>query len=406
MTQDSAVPDQALADSLLAAAEGLFQLHDLSSMLDRILLEARRFTRAEAGSIFLENQGRLVFSYVHNEVLFTSQAENRFLYQDYQLPMDQSSLCGYAAVTGQPLRVDDAYRLPAGSPYAFNQSFDQASGYRTGAVLAAPMITSRGRVVGVVQIINPRDAQGASRVFDQRDQTYVAFFANHAALALERALITRELILRTAKITELRDPKETGAHVNRVGAYSAEIYECWAQKQGQAPAEIKYQKDIIRMAAMQHDVGKVAISDLILKKPGRLTPEEFRVMQLHTVYGARLFDNTTSEMDAAAQAIALNHHERWDGGGYPGHIPDLMAEGARVGPGKRGQEIPLFARVVALADVFDALISARVYKPAWPEEKVLDAIRVESGGHFDPQMVEAFFEIYQVIDSIRRRYQD
>ena len=393
-----------MLDCLLAVTEDLIHIHDLSALLDKILFEARKFTRADAGSIFLVQGGKLRFSYVHNDTLFTSQNSNKYLYLDYEIPIDQSSLCGYVAATGLPLLIDDAYRLGGDTPFGFNRSYDQTSGYRTRSVLVVPMRTSRGRIVGVLQIINAQDREGRVTPFSERDRTYVTFFANNAAIAVERAIITRELILRTAKMAELRDPKETGAHVNRVGAYAAEIYERWAHDQGVPLEEIKRFKDLIRVAAMQHDVGKVAISDTILRKPGPLTKAEYETMKYHTIYGAQLFRNTTSEMDAASLEIVLHHHERWDGNGYPGRVADLSAPEPAMGQGLAGREIPLFARVAALADVYDALISVRVYKEAWPEDKVLETIREAAGSQFDPQVVEAFFGIYEVIRSIRDRY--
>ncbi|MBI4799267.1 MAG: HD domain-containing protein [Desulfarculus sp.] len=401
---DIQVGDRDLLDNLMSVTEGLIQVHDVSALLDKILYEARRFTNSDAGSIFLTRGKNLAFSYVHNDTLLTSQESNKYLYQDWEIPVDTSSLCGYVAVTGQPLKIDDAYDLDPTLPFCFNRSFDQASGYRTRSVLAVPLRTSRGGIVGVLQLINAQDPAGQAVPFSLRDQAYVSFFANNAALAVERAIITRELILRTAKMAELRDPKETGPHVNRVGAYAAEIYQSWARRRGLALEEIKRSKDIIRVAAMQHDVGKVAISDAILKKPGKLSDEEFHVIKYHTIYGAQLFSQTTSEVDAAAQAIVLNHHERWDGSGYPGRIPDIFAPNVELGPGLRGEEIPLFARVTALADVYDALISARVYKPAFSEDKVLEIIHQGSGNQFDPEVVEAFLDIYEVIRSIHGRY--
>ena len=393
-----------MLDSLLAVTEDLIQIHDLSALLDKILYEARKFARADAGSIYLVQGDRLRFSYVHNDTLFTSQNSNKYLYLDYEIPLDQSSLCGYVATTGLPLVIDDAYCIDSKRPYGFNRSYDQSSGYHTRSVLVVPMRTSRGRVVGVLQIINAQDEHGRVGPFSERDRTYVTFFANNAAIAVERAIITRELILRTARMTELRDPKETGAHVNRVGAYSAEIYERWAHDRGIATERIKKDKDLIRVAAMQHDVGKVAISDIILRKPGPLDKCEYETMKYHTIHGARLFQNATSEMDSAALDIVLRHHERWDGRGYPGRLDDVFATDSVMGPGLAGEEIPLFARVAALADVYDALISARVYKEAWAEEKVLETIRQESGHQFDPAVVEAFLAIYEVIGSIRGRY--
>jgi len=119
-------------------------------------------------------------------------------------------------------------------------------------------------------------------------------------------------------MAEMRDPKETGAHVNRVASYSIEIYERGQEKEGIDEKEIAGKRDVLRMAAMLHDVGKVAISDVILKKPAKLTEDEYSIMKQHTVLGAELFLNGHSEFDKAAMEVSLNHHERWDGKGYPG----------------------------------------------------------------------------------------
>jgi HD-GYP domain-containing protein (c-di-GMP phosphodiesterase class II) len=167
------------------------------------------------------------------------------------------------------------------------------------------------------------------------------------------------------------------------------------------------------MAAMLHDVGKVAISDVILKKPGRFNSDEYEIMKQHTVLGARLFLDAQSDFDEAALQVALNHHERWDGKGYPGHVdvgmglplaayalPDGSAQG------KAGEQIPLFGRIVALADVYDALSSARVYKEAWDESQVLETIQKEAGHQFDPELVECFFSRINVLRSIQDRYKD
>ncbi len=157
---------------------------------------------------------------------------------------------------------------------------------------------------------------------------------------------------------------------------------------------------------MLHDVGKVAISDTILKKKGKLTNEEFKIMKFHTIYGARLFENSLSEVDIISKEIALNHHEKWDGTGYPGYIDNIFADKIKFGKSKKGEEIPIFARIVALADVYDALISERVYKSKWSEEEAKSYILAQRGKHFDPEVVDAFFEIYDVILAIREKYSD
>ncbi len=396
--------DAMFLEQFFALSEDLIHTHDLDSLLDRILHEARKISRADAGSIFLMRGDKLRFSYVHNDTMFTDQSSNKYLYMNYELEVDQESLAGYVALSGKSLTIDDAYDIPPDQPYRFNPSFDASSGYRTRSMLVAPLMTSRGKVVGVLQIINATSEQGEVVPFSERDRLYVSFLANQAAIAIERAIMNRELLLRTIKMAQFRDPRETGMHVNRVGAYSAEIYQRWANRRGLDEEEVKHNKDLIRVAAMLHDVGKVAISDTILKKPGRLTREEFEEVKLHTVRGAQLYSDPSSELEVACREIALNHHERWDGLGYPGQLDDVDAELPRLGRGKAGEEIPIAARIVALADVYDALVSARVYKDAWPEDRVMDTITGEAGTRFDPEVVSAFLEIYEVISAIRARY--
>ncbi|KKK84836.1 hypothetical protein LCGC14_2779320, partial [marine sediment metagenome] len=216
---------------------------------------------------------------------------------------------------------------------------------------------------------------------------------------------------RMIKMAELRDPKETGGHVNRVAAFAVEIYEQWARKKGMDEEQIQAHRDILRMAAMLHDVGKIAIADAILKKPARLTPEERKVMEQHTVLGAKLFLERYSDFDEASMQVAVDHHEKWDGTGYPGYVDIATGEplpgyedadnGAKR---KKGDEISAFGRVVAIADVYDALSNRRSYKEPWSEDQVLETLLADSGTHFDPDMIDAFFESIDVLRSIAKRY--
>ena len=386
--------------------EKLSHIKDVHALLDEVLLRARQLIRADAGSIYLIENNVLNFSYIHNDTLFGASGVNRYLYASQTLPVDNHSLAGYVALTGKPLMVDDAYHLPAGMPFTFNDAFDHRSGYRTQSILATPLVTSNHKTVGVMQIINPQNDDGQSATFTPGDLLLLSYFANNAAAAIERALLTREIILRMIKMCELRDPKETGVHANRVGAYAAEVYHQWSLKQGIADDEIKRTKDLLRIAAMLHDLGKIAISDLILRKPDKLDSEEFRVMQYHTIHGARLFQNQESDLDVLSAEIALNHHEKWDGTGYPGKIDDIYQDQPRLGQGKKGEEIPIAGRIVALADVYDALVSRRVYKGAWSETTTLSYIKDQSGKLFDPEVVDAFLAIYDVITAIREKYQE
>ena len=392
---------------LLGIINELNTLKDVDTILDKILTEARNFSCASAGSIFLvEDTGRLVFSHVQNDSLFRRDETHKSVYSNFSLPINDKSMAGYTALTGEPLEIEDAYELPAGMPFDFDSSWDEKTGFRTGSVLCIPLKTHQDRLVGVMQILNAKDDDGNVVPFCGDAKRYVSLFANTAAQHIERGLMTREIILRMMKMAEMRDPKETGAHVQRVGAYSAEIYQKWAWRHGVDPGTIKHQKDLIRLAAMLHDVGKVGISDTILKKPARLTTEEFTIMKMHTIYGARLFQGKTSELDRMCYEIALRHHERWVGGGYPGIVDDIENCISASGEPCSGETIPPAGRIVALADVFDALNSKRSYKDPWPEERVLEVIQQESGKHFDPEVVEAFFDIYDVIKAIGEKYRD
>jgi HD-GYP domain-containing protein (c-di-GMP phosphodiesterase class II) len=386
--------------------EKLSHIKDVHALLDEVLLQARGLTRSDAGSIYLLENNVLNFSYIHNDTLFDAAGVNRYPYANRTLAVDNHSLAGYVALTGKPLIIDDAYHLPDGTPFTFNDAFDHLSGYRTQSILAVPLVTSQNKTVGVIEIINPLSDDREPLAFTSRDLLLLSYFADNAAAVIERAMLTREIVLRMIRMCELRDPKETGVHANRVGAYAAEVYHQWSLKQGLADNAIKRTKDLLRIAAMLHDLGKVAISDLILKKPATLDCEEFRIMQYHTIHGARLFQNQESDLDILSAEIALNHHEKWDGTGYPGKIDDIYQDHLPLGEGKRGEEIPIAGRIVALADVYDALVTARVYKRPWSDEKTLSYIKDQSGKHFDPEVVEAFLEIYDVIAAIREKYQE
>jgi response regulator RpfG family c-di-GMP phosphodiesterase len=261
------------------------------------------------------------------------------------------------------------------------------------------------KLVGIMQLINARDKHKKVVPFDLFSQASVPLFANNASLAIEKGMMNRELILRMMRMAELRDPTETGAHVQRVGAYSAEIYQQLALKQNRPANEIKRTKDLIRLASMLHDIGKIGIQDSILRKPAKLTQKEFDTMKWHPVHGARLFEHTTSELDHRSKEITLFHHEHWDGTGYPGRITDLNTDTPKMEEPWKGKQIPLAARITALADVYDALASKRAYKEPWPEEKILSIIKKESGHHFDPEVVDAFFDIQDIIRAIRVHFE-
>ncbi len=390
----------------------LAEVKDVDVLMERLLLSARNFVNCDAGSIYIKEGDHLKFSYSQNDTLQARLEQGqKLIYNTFTVPISNKSISGYVAITGETLNIPDAHKLDDSLSFSFDKSFDKSAQYRTLSILTIPLKKTNNQIIGVLQLINAKDSNSNVIAFDPEMEPYISYFANSATGALERAQLMRAILLRMISMAELRDPKETGNHVNRVGGYSVEIYETWAKKKGIAQSEIDKQKDLLRMSAMLHDVGKVAISDVILKKPGRLTEEEFDAIKLHTVYGARLFLDLYSDLEESARAVALNHHERFNGKGYPGYVDPFTGDplpgkdnNGRPLP-KKGGEIPLFGRIVAIADVFDALSSQRSYKDAWDEDRVLSTIREENGKHFDPELVDAFFTCLPTIRSIGKRYQ-
>ncbi len=394
--------------NVLEISKDINQVRDIESLLDLVLLKSRRLTGADAGSIYLEKNGKLSFEYVQNETLTAKDRSNKkYLYFRHEIDIDRTSIAGYVAKERTLLNIEDVYRIGNRFPYTFNGAFDESAGYLTKSALTVPLL-NQGQMVGVIQLINAQNHKGEIIPFSKDDEMMVSVLADQAAAAIEKTRMTREIILRMVQLAELRDPEETGGHVNRVGTYAIEIYQAWATRNHIPGNKCRRIMDILRLAAMLHDVGKVGIDDAILKKTTRLDDYEFDEIKRHTVYGARLFkkNETVSDWDEMAAEIALNHHEKWDGTGYPGPIEDIFARPRPFKPGKKMEEIPLTARIVALADVYDALISRRSYKESWPEERVLDYIINQKGKHFDPLLVDVFMEHYDVIKTVREKYPD
>lgn len=390
----------------------LNKIRDYDILLERVLLEARRVVRADAGSIYVKEGDVISIKYAQNDTKQKSlKPGEKQAYPHFSIPVDDKTISGYVAMTGELVNIPDVYNLSPGLPYSYNASYDAKVNYRTTSMLTLPLKTQNNVVLGVIQIINAIGPDGEVEPFTKDDEALVTHFASNATVALQRAYMTRSMIIRMIRMAELRDPKETGPHVNRVAGYSLELYERWAYRRGLEQAEIEKNKDLFKLAAMLHDVGKVAISDLILKKPAKFTPEEYVIMQTHTTSGARLFDDPQSDFDTIAAEVALTHHENWDGTGYPGWVDPFTGEVLRKDVEgrvlkRKGEEIPVWGRIVAIADVYDALMCRRVYKEAWDEDAVLKELKSLSGTKFDPELIEAFFEVYPRIQEIHERYMD
>jgi HD-GYP domain-containing protein (c-di-GMP phosphodiesterase class II) len=404
--------------SIIGLDYELNQIQDLDLLLERILFEARRVVHADAGSIYVKERvkdpggelEKLSIKYAHNDTLRKKLPEGqKLIYSVFSVEISEKTISGYCAYTQNLVNVPDAYHIPPGAPYSYSSAYDEISGYKTTSILAVPLKTADKRLLGVIQMINAKDSQGNSVPFSRDDEFLITHFAANATVALQRAYMTRAMILRMIKMSELRDPKETGTHVNRVAGYAVEIYDSWALRHGVPGEEREKFRDTLKIGAMLHDVGKVAISDIILKKPARFTPEEYTIMQHHTIYGAALFEDPQSPVDILARDIALTHHENWDGTGYPGWVDPVSGRPLRMDGrgkplGRRGEEIPLPGRIVAVADVFDALCSKRAYKEAWTEKQVLAEMRHLAGTKFDPEMVDIFFDILPGIRQVQNLY--
>ncbi len=387
-------PGASHCDNITFTSE-ILDMPDMSSVLDSLLYRARQISNADAGTIYLYENNQLVFSYSHNDTLFTRSQSARQQYLNAYLPMTHESIAGYVACQLQSLNIADVRNLDKDALYSFNDSFDNATGYRTVSMCVLPIFSPQSSLLAVMQVIN-RLEDGKPVPFSNELMIKLEQLSYLGAQAIHQALLTEDMLLRILETARLRDPSETGPHVYRVGAMAAELYQHWAEKHYVDPVKMYSFKANLRLASMLHDVGKVGISDTILKKPGRFEPEERLIMEKHSSIGASIFKNSNRTLDSLAHTIALHHHQRWDGKGYTGTDDPPLA----------GEDIPLVARITSIVDVFDALISKRCYKDPMPVEKALDIIRKDSGTAFDPELVDDFFEILDTMFAIQKKYQE
>jgi putative two-component system response regulator len=239
-------------------------------------------------------------------------------------------------------------------------------------------------VLSAERALEKRNLQIENRAYQEHLEEMVEERTIELKQAIEKIkLASLDTIHRLARAAEYRD-EDTGAHIKRIGQYSASI----AREMGLSYSEVEN----ITYAAPMHDVGKIGIPDRILLKPGELEPGEWEIMKEHTTIGAQILHGADAEFIKVAEVIALTHHEKWDGSGYP--------------KGLRGSRIPLAGRIVAISDVFDALTSKRPYKDAYPIEESFEIIKENRGTHFDPDIVDAFFGSKREIIAIRRKYVD
>lgn len=365
---------------------GISTIKDLELLYEYALINLRAFTGASAGSVYLREGEDLVIVYTQNDALSTSDRLKTF-----RIPINIYSLAGYVGYTGKALNVPDVGKIPGESPYKFNSSADAKTGFKTVSVFSLPLkLNGTGEILGIIQLVNAKDENDNIIAFSEENHEILEIMACVISIVLQRIQDMRWVLLRLTGVVQLRDPEETGAHISRVGGYAIEIYENYAMKNWVPRQEIDDTKVVLRFAAMLHDIGKVSISDSILKKPGPLTAREFDTIKRHTIDGARIFEEQITDFDKMVYRVVLEHHENWDGTGYP--------------HGKKGEEISVFAQMVSIADVFDALVTKRVYKESWSVEQAVEEIKSLSGTKFSPQLVDCFVDALPFVLRVRSLY--
>jgi len=298
-----------------------------------------------------------------------------------ELPID-SGIVGDSITTQKKIIIDDVYQ-----DERFNSNIDKQTGYRTKSMMVIPMFDHDDEIIGAFQVMNNTRDKGH---FDRRDMERLMLASTYAAetlissqLSMEIVDTQREVVFTMGAIGESRS-KETGNHVKRVAEYS----ELMALLYGLDIQEA----ELLKQASPMHDIGKIAIPDAILKKPGRFDAEEREIMNTHAELGYQMIKNSERPLLKAAAIVAYQHHEKWDGTGYP--------------QGLKEKDIHIYGRITAIADVFDALGSDRVYKKAWSNERIFKLLKEERGKHFDPILIDLFFENQDKFLAIRDKFQD
>jgi response regulator RpfG family c-di-GMP phosphodiesterase len=279
------------------------------------------------------------------------------------MPM-KKGLVGAAIAEGDSIIVNDPYSDPR-----FNSEFDKTSGYRTHSILVVPIFDNHSEVMAVYQAINKMSRADG---FQREDVARLRMAASYSGSSLQRAALSLEvretqdeLVHMLGEVCESRS-KETGEHVKRVGLFAMTL--------GEELGFTESECGLLLRSAPLHDTGKVGIPDAILNKPGKLTDEEFEIMKTHAFKGQEVLEKSQRRILSAGAVIAGEHHEKWNGLGYP--------------YGKKGEDIHIYARITAIADVFDALMHRRCYKSAWGLAEVLDLFQKERFQQFDGGLVD------------------
>lgn len=390
----------------------------VKQLLNRVLEKSRMLTKAEAGTIFIARRRGanrwLEPVSVQNDAVSVRRT-------DFIVPIGPGTIAGYVAHSGKTVRIEDVYQIPGRSPYRFDPRFERRN-YTTRSMFCFPLKNFQDEVIGVVQLLNCRPKSNRPPVaFPEDVEKLVAPVARVVGNSIERAEMLEKIreknrVLATrnqqlaeqrgrilalqeeteeafqvsvtllARAAEIHD-EETGNHILRVNEYSYAVAKMLDMPDNWC--------DEIRYSAQLHDVGKMSVDAAVLKKKGPLDSDERAEMNRHTVYGHQILK--VSPRLVMGAEIALHHHEKWDGTGYPN--------------GLAGDKIPMSARIVQIADIYDALRSKRPYKPSFSHKKTVEILtvgddRIDPFGHFDPKIIELFKDRHREFDAIWKRLKD
>ena len=345
--------------SLLRVGQAMAGERELNKLLSLIKNETEQALDADRCTVFIYDR--------NSNELWSQVATGLETSEEIRFPA-HLGLAGYVVKTGEILNIQDAYEDPR-----FNKEIDKQTGYITHNILCLPMRNRKMEIIGVFQVLNKRASH-----FDQADEDLLTAISTNAGVAIENATLAQEMkvsfdsFVKTLSSTiDARDPITAG-HSERVADYSVLLGE-----------ELKLQTDdleALKYASLLHDIGKIGIKEEILKKDGRLTEKEYRHIQKHVFYTHEILQNVHFERHLQlVPEIAASHHEKMDGSGYH--------------RGLAGQDILLSGRILAIADVFDAITSRRHYRNRMAFDKVLTILKRDAGAHFDPDCVEGFFNI-------------
>lgn len=350
---------------LSKTGEFFAEVINIEDIIKRIIREIKRILEVEIVSIFkVEEKNKRISFYE-----FTRGGKDL-----RRVEIEWSKgIVGYVAIHKLPLIVNDVTK-----DERFYPEVDRKTGFKTRNLIAYPLIVQK-KIIGVIEAINKRDG-----LFTNKDLEIISLISSSAAVILQNAFLYRELdelfkgtITSLANSVEAKDPYTSG-HVNRVTELSIEI----GKRIGLKGENLR----ACELAAILHDIGKIAIPDSILKKPDRLTDEEYNIMKTHVYHGARIL-NPIPGMKNVIPAV-LHHHERWDGKGYP--------------MGLKGEEIPLIARIITIVDSFDAMNSDRPYRKRLPPEVIEKELKEKAGFQFDPELIDVFLEIEEVKELLNK----